>query len=262
MDDREYELKQAELALKQREVAAREREVTAKERESHVTWWKNPLIVGLIGAALALGGNIVTNILSNLASDKAEHFRAQSNLVLQVIKTNGNEDDACKNLNFFVNIGWLDDPNGAIHNACGKKGKDGVPTLPATVVGALSAGAGAVTGLTSQPLGGAGLGELTVKVEDATSHKPIANARVDFEQPRLIFTQPSLNGSDVVRSAFTDANGLTTVIMSFGTSYDGITVSKDGYETTKKPLAQDLSFSITTITIDLQRAAKQARPNH
>jgi len=39
-------------------------------------------------------------------------------------------NDSCKNLDFFVRIGWLADPNGAIHNVCGTKGEGGVPTLP------------------------------------------------------------------------------------------------------------------------------------
>lgn len=113
MEDREYELKKSELALK-------EREVSATEKEAKTSKWFNPLTIAIYIAAMGLFGNIVTNVLNNRASDKAEHVRAQSNLVLSVIKTNGNEDDACKNLNFFVNIGWLDDPNGAIHNVCGK----------------------------------------------------------------------------------------------------------------------------------------------
>jgi hypothetical protein len=98
MDDREYELKQVELAL-------REREVSAKEREGKTSKWFSPLTIAIYVAALGLFGNIFTNMLNNRASDKAEHVRAQSNLVLSVIKTNGNEDDACKSLNFFVRIG-------------------------------------------------------------------------------------------------------------------------------------------------------------
>src|SRR5689334_16447254 len=98
MDDREYELKKSELDLKRREVLAREREVAAKEKEVTTSWYKTPLVIGLVGAALALSGNVLTNILSNRASEHADQMRAQSSLVLQVIKTNGNEEDACKNL--------------------------------------------------------------------------------------------------------------------------------------------------------------------
>ncbi len=65
MDDREYELKKLEIDLKEREVAA-------KEKETRGSWWKNPLVVGLLGTAVALTGNIATNILSNRASASAE----------------------------------------------------------------------------------------------------------------------------------------------------------------------------------------------
>ena len=268
MDEREYELRTDELALREREVSASEREVTAKEKESHVTWWKNPLIVGLVGAALALGGNIATNILSNRASAEAEHFRAQSSLVLSVIKTNGNEDDACKNLNFFVRIGWLDDRNGAIQNVCGTKG--GVPTLPASSSGAVESSGGGY-GSGGYGVGGYGVGglwlgaitTLTVRVDDAESHEPIANAKVDLEQTKVELFQP--NGlisnslgvsSSVVHSTATGATG--DAVLNFVSSLDRLVVSKDGYESVRKPVSQ---FSLggpqtsATVIVDLHRAS-------
>jgi hypothetical protein len=245
MDDREYELKQAELALKEREVTAREREVTAKETESYITWWKNPLIVGLIGATLALAGNIITNVFSNRASDKSERVRAQSSLVLSVIRTNGNEEDACKNPNFFVRIGWLDDPNGAINNSCGKKGQDGVPTLPSGLLDGVSAAAGSVSGL-GLPIFFQTFDTLHVTVEDADSHQPIENAAVQVDGPSP-------------RSTSTDAKGET--IVNFVSSYDSLSATKDGYMTQTQRVGQS-GFILppqATITIDLHRALK---PKH
>jgi hypothetical protein len=252
MDDREYELKQLELALKDREVTAREREVAAKERVPRVPWWTNPLVIGLIGAALALAGNIGTNILSNRASAEAERVRAQSGLVLSVIKTGGNEDDACKNLNFFVRIGWLDDPNGAIQKSCGEKGGNGVPTLPASTVieGNISNGLIPI----SQPSFGIAT-TVDVKVDDATSHEPIANARVDVQAPPPLMTiSGTLGANPQVRSTATDANGFT--FLNFVSSYDTLTVSKDGYITQTASLAKVGLNTLTTptVTIDLQRA--------
>jgi len=241
MEDREYELKQAEVALKEREVAAREREVTAKEKESHVTWWKNPLIpliVGLIGAALALAGNIITNVLSNRASDKAERVRAQANLVLSVIKTNGNEEDACKNLNFFVRIGWLDDPNKAIHNVCGTKGQGGVPTLPA---GGAGDGASAVGGGLGLPTYGVG-SILIVRVEDADSHEPIDGAVVQLAGISF-------------GSALTNAKG--EALLNFVYPSESLTVRRDGYRTETQFLSQSVMSKIfPIITIDLHRVPK------
>jgi hypothetical protein len=257
MDDKEYELKQLELTLKGREVTAREREVAAKEKEPRVPWWTNPLVIGLTGAALALGGNIVTNILSNSAAAKTEHQRAQSDLIQAVIKTGGNELDTCKNLDFFARIGLLDDAKGAIHNACGTKGEGGIPTLPANaLVEQGSVSTGLISPL-SQPSFGIAT-TLNVKVDDATSHEPIANARVDVQTPPPSITISGNFGSSV-RSTVTDAAGLTT--LSFVSSYDTLTVSKDGYITQTTSLAQAglITFPAPTVTIDLQRtpAAKK-----
>lgn len=116
MDDREYE-------LREREVAAREREVTAKENEGKTSKWFNPVTIAIYVAAIGLFGNILSNYSNNTASASAEHGRHQSDLVLSVIKTGGNEVDSCKNLDFFVRIGWLDDPNGAYSQSLRKQGR-------------------------------------------------------------------------------------------------------------------------------------------
>jgi hypothetical protein len=226
MDDREYELKQLELALKDREVTAREREVAAKEKESNTSKWFNPVTIAIYVAAIGLFGNMWTTSCNNGAAARTEHQRAQSELIQSVIKTGGNELDTCGNLDFFARIGLLDDPNQSIHNACGNKGEGRVPTLPALTPSEWTGGA----------LGGAsnaiGLGLATtlyVRVYDATSQEPIANARVDLEQPPPISATGNIIGMVVTRSTVTDANGFTTLsLVSFN---DRVTVSKDGYET-------------------------------
>jgi hypothetical protein len=240
MDDREYQLKQAELVLK-------EREVSAKEKEGKTSKWFNPVTIAIYVAAIGLFGNIYTNYSNNGASDKIERVRAQSSLVLSVIKTNGNEDDACKNLNFFVKIGWLEDPNGAIHNVCGAKGEGGVPTLPAVEAGG-SGGDKSGYGQGGYGQGGYGgkqkftvIAHLPVRVEDADSHEPIENAKI-------IRVEDSTS-----RPAVTDAVGITE--LDFVNSRTNITVTKDGYErTTLNPLAQ-LGKSESALVVRLHRAA-------
>jgi hypothetical protein len=253
MDDREYELKRLELALKDREVAAREREVAAKERESG-SKWTIPLVVGLISTALALIVNIITTGLNNRASERAEHRRAQSNLVLSVIKTGGNEDDACGNLTFFAKIGLLDDPNLSIQKTCGNKGEGRVPTLPVNASVEQGNTSNGLISPLSQPSFGIAT-TLDVKVDDATSHEPIANARVDVQAPPLLMTiSGTLGANPQVRSTATDANGFT--FLNFVSSYDTLTVSKDGYITQTASLAKVGLNTLTTptVTIDLQRA--------
>jgi hypothetical protein len=245
--------------LKEREVAAKEREVAAKEKEGKTSKWFNPVTIAIYVAAIGLFGNIFTNYSNNGASDKIERVRAQSSLVLSVIKTNGNDVDSCKNLDFFVRIGWLDDPKGAIHNVCGTKGEGGVPTLPATGDG--SAGGRGGYGVGGYGQGGYGGGALfgsiallTIKVEDADSHEPIENAAIEAKEP-----PPVLNGlltlnTNTVHT--TDSKGLAS--LNFVTSDETFTVSKDGYETVTKPMRDFglLASASPSITIDLHRAPK------
>lgn len=238
MDDKEYELKKAELAL-------REREVSTKENEGKISKWFNPLTIAIYVAAVGLFGNIYTNYSTNRASEEAEHFRAQSSLVLSVIKTNGNEDGACKNLNFFVQIGWLDDPNGTIHTRCGTRGENGVPTLPASSLSQFDQPPPGVVA-SGQPA----LTTLTVRVEDTDSHRPIPNAEIQ--------QLASANGGAASRSVSTDAEG--SAILNFVTSQDKLIVSKRGYETVTQSMSQlgmnQLALAsqrVPTITIDLRQ---------
>jgi hypothetical protein len=249
MDDREYELKQLELALKDREVTAREREVAAKDKESTSKWF-NPLTIAIYVAAIGLFGNIWNNYSNNSAAARSERQHFQSDLAQSLIKTNGSDVDSCKNLYFFVRIGWLDDPNGTIHNVCGTKGEGGVPTLPPSgLTGIVSSGAPS----------GSPLGTVTIKVEDEDSHAPIENATVELTP--LIWVGGSLS-----RLVATDAKGIAT--LNFTYSDDTLTVSKDGYEPRAvKPLSQlksaqtqfSLSLPNPIFTIPLHRipAAKK-----
>ena len=239
MDDREYELKKSELDLK-------EREVIAREKEGKTSRFFSPVTIAIYVAAIGLFGNILTNILNNRASDHAEQVRAQSNLVLQVIKTNGKEDEACKNLNFFVKIGSLEDKNGAIHNACGAKGEGGVPTLPASSSQFDQPPPGTVaTGRfdSSVLLGNMMMG-FSIKVEDEESHQPIENATVEVTS-----VSDNIFGPLPPRHATTDSRGIAAIPQA--NVSDVLTVSKEGYETRGlKPLGQlfQTQTSLSTFT--------------
>jgi len=194
MEDREFELKGAELRLKEREVALKERETSSR--------WKNPLVLAIFAAALGLFGNVVVSLINNNAAERTEHIRAQSNLIVQTIKTNGDTDAACKNLTFFVKTGLLDDPKSAIHGVCAET-KDGIPTLPSES----SRGAAAVSPTNS------------FTILDADSNQPIEGAQL----------QIFFGGSLLMGSIVTDAKGYAPFNQPFFTS-STVKVSKSGYE--------------------------------
>jgi hypothetical protein len=115
--------------------------VALKQEELKRSRWLNPTVIGLFAAALGLIGSVVvagvnnSNSLrvttsNNDASQRIEHSRAQSNLVLEAIKT-GNPDTACQNLVVFVGLGLLDDPGNTIQHQCAAAPKGG-PSLPSS----------------------------------------------------------------------------------------------------------------------------------
>jgi hypothetical protein len=92
--------------------------------------WLSPTVIGLFAAAIGLIGNIVVAAYNNIGLKQVERTRLQSNLILDAIKT-GSPDAACKNLSFFVSLGFLDDPQSTIRN-CGNAPSQS-PYLPVQI---------------------------------------------------------------------------------------------------------------------------------
>jgi hypothetical protein len=118
--------------LRLRELTLKEREIAIKERELRQSKWANPLVVGVLAAAVGLLGNAWVAYLNNHATQKLERLREQSNLIVEVVKT-GNPEDACNNLNFFVKMNLVDDPSGAISKC--KSNPTVTPVLPSQALG-------------------------------------------------------------------------------------------------------------------------------
>jgi hypothetical protein len=118
-----------------REVILKVGEVSESKTEPISSPWANPLVLAILAATVGLIGNTIVTILNNHSTQQTEHLHAQSALILEAIKTNGDTAAACKNLNFFVNLGLLDDANKTIIGACPNTKNQGVPTLPANVSG-------------------------------------------------------------------------------------------------------------------------------
>jgi hypothetical protein len=90
--EREFALKQADFRLRERQAG----------------WWRSPIFVPLLVAALALCGSIYATWRQSQTAERQEHVKAQSNLVLEAIKTH-DPKLAAKNLQFLIRVGLLDE---------------------------------------------------------------------------------------------------------------------------------------------------------
>jgi len=90
--------------------ALRLREVEIKEREQKR--WLTPLAVAIFVAALAAIGNAAVALINGLLQRDLEDRKAEAQLVLESIKTNGDAGKATNNLHFLVQAGLVKGQNG------------------------------------------------------------------------------------------------------------------------------------------------------
>jgi len=136
LENLDYRLRKLDLQLSQVELDAkkRENEIADKVKAAESSeWYKNPLVLSIIAAAVALSGNIYVTWSNNRSARELERLHMQSSLIFEAIKTNGDTDAACKNLVFFVRLGLLENAHDTILGTCPKDTK-GVPTLAANTV--------------------------------------------------------------------------------------------------------------------------------
>jgi len=184
--DEKPSLEEQERLLRERELKLKELEIARREKEVATSKWLHPLVLGLFAAAIGLIGNVIVTKSNNSNITNIEHFRAQSTLILEAIKTNGDTRAACKNLTFFVNLGLLDDTNRTIVGAC-PESTQGVPTLPADVSGGSLASSSRVTVIVKdgrgKPISGATVRITNVKSVDMGGCKTLTNGQCKFGSP-------------------------------------------------------------------------------
>jgi hypothetical protein len=225
-----------ELRLKRREIEAKEREVAAKEIELNRSRWTNPMVIALLAAAAGLAGNIIVARVNNSNTQQVERFHAQSNLIIEAIKT-GDTEAACKNLVFFAGLNLIDDANNVIAKRC-QKAPVGPPSLP------LSSSLGSA--YTSNNLGlFLGTGNIEGKVIDRDTKKGISGVMVTFHLGMGDAITPVLSiftSSDGEFSAgpFTNRDSANTV---------RVTVKTNGYV----PKELELSRTPQHLSIELQK---------
>lgn len=131
-EDGQVESSSRELDLREREVIAKEREVAVKEQELKRSRWLNPTTIALFVAAFGLVGNLVVAGLNNTNSQTVERIKSQSNAVLQAIRTDS-PNLSCTNLDLFLRLKLIADPDSAIHRVCAPYVSPGAPSLPTSM---------------------------------------------------------------------------------------------------------------------------------
>jgi hypothetical protein len=116
----ERDYRNREIAIKEREQACREGELALKREEyaraySKAINWSIviPALAAITAALIALLSNIYATFLNgaNQIAQEKQHFRA--NLILESVKT-GDRAKAIANLQFFLDAGFINDPEGKI----------------------------------------------------------------------------------------------------------------------------------------------------
>jgi len=128
--DREFALRERELYIQEQELALKTRELDLKAKDQQYARWFNPVFLGLLAATVTLMGNFFIIKRQSAAALDQERVKAQSSLILEAIKT-GDADRAVKNLEFFLQLGFIDDPNGRISSYLAQS--QNVPVLPSMV---------------------------------------------------------------------------------------------------------------------------------
>lgn len=97
----EFEKERAEQDL-----ALRAEELEFKKNDPNRRFLRNPLLLAITAAAIGLFGNILSTLYSSWLQDQ----KAESDLILEVVKT-GNPDLAADNLQFLIEAGLISDQN-------------------------------------------------------------------------------------------------------------------------------------------------------
>ena len=112
-------LRERELDLKIRDQENKNTEISLKKEDVSKSSWRNPIVVAILTAAAAGVANLVVAYVNarsqntlererNLATLKQAEAKAESDRILEMIKT-GNTETAAKNLEFLLDAGLVRD---------------------------------------------------------------------------------------------------------------------------------------------------------
>jgi len=99
------------LALDERRLAFEERKWEAEQAKQPESPWKSPLLIAILTAAAAAGGNAVVSRLNADAQLRVERLKGEQALITEMIKTDGDVGKTANNLRFLVDTGLISDPD-------------------------------------------------------------------------------------------------------------------------------------------------------
>jgi hypothetical protein len=114
--DRDLEIRENEASIREKslekEVSIKEKSLDLQEKEARRSRWSSPLVLAVVGAALAALGNAVVTYYSGVSQRELESRKtadaqalqenlAESQRILEMIKT-GSPDKAAENLRFLL----------------------------------------------------------------------------------------------------------------------------------------------------------------
>jgi hypothetical protein len=105
----EREKWESERSLRERELAIREGELAIKRQDQAGSGWRNPLVVAILAATAAAGGNAIVAVVNGHLQRDLESQKSEQTRILEMIKT-GDEEKAADNLEFLLKTGLIDDP--------------------------------------------------------------------------------------------------------------------------------------------------------
>lgn len=104
----ENSFREREIRVKEREQECAEKELEFKQSEQFLSKWTNPLVVAILAAAIAAGGNAWVAYWNGSSARQLETLKGEQTRILEMIKT-GNPDKAAENLKFLLDAGLIQD---------------------------------------------------------------------------------------------------------------------------------------------------------
>jgi hypothetical protein len=128
----EKEFRREEIELRKADQRRLDDELAFKKVEAKRSRWWSPLVIAILGAALAAVGNAVVAWVNGRDQQAIEAQKAESERILAAIRTN-NPDAAATNLKFLIDAGLITQAQDKISSYLKGRTPGQGPALPSSV---------------------------------------------------------------------------------------------------------------------------------